>query len=373
MNDEARALIARINKQAGEGTVVIASDMKVHKRFTSGSLSLDIALGGGWPANQWIEVRGRESHGKTAIVLKTIAANQAADPEFTTLWVAAEHYDIDQAVHLGVDNERVIVVPTQEMEFAYQTMLDFASSRSVDCIVLDSYPALIPNDEAAKDMDEMTVALGARLTGKFFRKAGAATKRSLSEDDRPMIGFVINQFRDQIGGFSPMGVPQTTPGGKAKNYAFYVQVDVKRDEFIDEQVPGKNLKIRVGQTIKVKTIKNKSAPPHQVASIDFYFRDAPQSGFSRGQYDEVKEITTLGIFFDVIERRGAYYDFDGQRWQGKDALIKALRDDPDLRSKAREEILSKASAATIEMTEDDLDRAANDGVRKVKIHASQPA
>ena len=112
---EALALAAKVNKEHGADTVVLASDMRIARRYTSGSESLDIALGGGWAGNQWSEVIGLESHGKTAVTLKTIAANQAVDPDFLTLWIAAEHYDVDQAEALGVDNERMIVISTQEM------------------------------------------------------------------------------------------------------------------------------------------------------------------------------------------------------------------------------------------------------------------
>jgi len=348
VNSDAQALMARVNKEHGVGSITLGSDMVIADRFTTGSLSLDIALGGGWPANHWIEVVGEESHGKTAIVLKTIAANQERDPDFTTLWIAAEHYDTDQAAALGVDNDRVMVLATQEMEFAYETMLRFAESRTVDCIVLDSYPALIANDEAEKNMDDMVVALGARLTGKFFRKAGAAGKRDMGGEDRPFLGIVINQYRDMIGGFSPQGTPKTTPGGKAKNYAFYVRVEVRRAEWIDEARPGKG-KTRVGQVIKVKTIKNKSAAPQQIAPLDFYFRDAPVLGFSRGDYDEVKEIVTMGVVYDVINRAGSTFWFGGTKenpdfkWKGKEAMYNGIAEDLGLQDLLRDVIKTVAA------------------------------
>jgi recombination protein RecA len=375
VNKEALALIAKVNKEI-PGAICFASEMKVAKRFTSGSLSLDIALGGGWPGNQWVEVIGRESHGKTFIVYKTLAANQALDPNFCALWIAAEHYDVDQAEALGVDNNRVLVVPTQQMEFAYQTMLDFAASRSVDMIVLDSYPALIPDEESAKDMDEATMALGARLTGKFFRKSGAATKRSMTDpDDRPMLGIVINQYRDAIGKFSPHGTPTTTPGGNAKNYAFYTRVEVRRDEWIQEARPGKG-KVNVGQVVKVKTIKNKSAAPQQIATIDAYFRAAPYLNFPRGAYDTAKEIQTMGILFDVIQRKGAFFEIDnGQydakgkpvlRWQGKDALLTGLREDPELLASIYQKVLAASTRADERsISEEDLETAESAGTKKV--------
>lgn len=366
VNSDALALVAKINKDLGEGAVRMAADMVVARRFPSGSLSLDVALGGGWPGNQWIEMLGQESHGKTAVILKTIAENQRVDPEFTTFWVAAEHYNKEWATALGVDNDRVIIFPTNQMEVAYAQMLAFAESRSVDCIVLDSYPALIADEEAAKEMDEVVVALGARLTGKFFRKAGSATHRSMDGTERPILPFIINQWRDQIGGFSPHGTPKTSPGGKAKNYAFYVRTEAARGEWIDETRPGRG-KVRVGQVIKVRTIKNKSAAPQQVASVDFYFRDAPTLGFYKGDYDTVKEITTMGILFGVIKRAGAYFSYGEDRWKGKEGLLQAIREDLDVRERITADVLAAASKVDVaSISDDEVTQAEEAGVRSIE-------
>lgn len=339
LNPDALALARQINKKFGDGTVVIASEIQVKHRFTSGSFALDVILGGGWPANQWVEVIGVESSGKTAIVLKTIAANQALDPNFTTFWIAAEPFDEDHARSLGVDMERVLVHSTQVMEEAYEAMLDFAESRTVDCIVLDSYPALIADEEKEKKMEDAVVALGARLTGKFFRKAGHATKRSLIVDERPMLGIIINQYRAQIGGFSPYGPPKTTPGGKAKNYAFYTRLEVKRDEYIEDPGPG-GVKKKVGQSIKCTTIKNKSAPPMQVATIDFYFADSPARGFDRGSYDLAREYATYALLY-VLENRGAWYYWGEKKWNGKAAVLAAVAEDEELRAQIKEAVLKR--------------------------------
>lgn len=338
MNAEALAFAAKINKAHGDGTIAVASAMVNYGRITSGSLSLDVALGGGWPTGQWHEVLGKESNGKTVVVLKTVAANQQADPDFATLWIASEHYDEDQAQSLGVDNDRVHVVHTNDMEFAYEVIIEGCASRAFDAVVLDSYPALIAKAEEEKTMDDVQVAPGARVTGKFFRKLGPAMRRSLDTPDRPVTGFFINQYRDKIGGFSPAGIPQTSPGGNGKNYFFYTRVEVRRDEFIDEPRKGKG-KTRVGQVIKVKTLKNKSAPPQQIATIDFYFRDAPFLGFFRGDYDLAKEYVTYAIIYDIIERRGAYYFYGERKWQGQDKLLDSVREEIGLQEELREKIL----------------------------------
>ena len=118
MNAELTKILTKINKKYGEDTVVLGSDIRddVLSRVTTGSISLDVALGGGWPVNQWHEIIGEASNGKTAIALKTIAANQKRDPEFTTVWIAAEQWVPAYAELCGVDTKRVYVVSTNIME-----------------------------------------------------------------------------------------------------------------------------------------------------------------------------------------------------------------------------------------------------------------
>jgi len=233
INDEARKVLAQLNKKFGDGVVVLASDIRsdLIPRITSGSTTLDYVLGGGFPGNQWNELVGEPSHGKTALALKTIAANQRLNPDYTTVWVAAEQWVPEYAQMCGVDMERVIVIETSIMEEAYQAVIQFAESKSVDAIVIDSLPALSPMPEMEKDMSEATVGRGALLTNKFFRVVGTAMKRSLVEDERPVLGLIINQYRMKIGVMH--GDPRTTPGGEGKNYAFFTRCEVRRDEWIE--------------------------------------------------------------------------------------------------------------------------------------------
>jgi len=262
------AIAAEINKKYGSGMVVRGSEVTDPiPRIPSGSLSIDLVLGGGWPANQWSEIIGDESSGKTAVALKTIAANQRRDPDFVAVWVAAEKWVVEYAEMCGVDPTRVFVVETNDMETAYDAVIAFAASKEVDLIVIDSLPALIPGDEDEKTMEGSTVGRGALLTGKFFRKVGKATKRSLTEAERPVAGIMINQWRQKIGVM--YGDPRTTPGGVGKNYAYFIRAEIRRGDWV-EIGPAKD-KTRIGQTIQLRTIKNKTAPAQRVAFVDYYF------------------------------------------------------------------------------------------------------
>jgi recombination protein RecA len=329
------------NKKLGPGTVVRAADMVIPKRFTSGALGFDVALGGGWPGNQWVEVIGRESSGKTAITFKTIAANQRLDKDFTTFWLAGEHYDTDQATALGVDNSRVVVAPTQKLELGLEFLDDALESRVYDCLVLDSFPAMLPDLEAEKGMDELTVAVGAKVFNKFWRKAGQSGHRNPDGSERPFLGIVVNQFRDKI---SFLG-GETSPGGHGKDYAFYTRVKVYRDEFLVEKRPGLPEPVTVGQRIGIKTIKNKSSAPQQTAKLDFYFRSAPFTGFMRGDYDTGKDFVTMGVLFGVIQLGGSWCHYDGQKFgpAGREVMAEALREDRGMQDKLAAEVLEVAS------------------------------
>lgn len=322
------SIISAIQKKYGDDVLIKGSDIKEEvPRITTGILAYDLMLGGGWPLNQWSEIIGEESSGKTALAYKTIAANQAINPDFVAMWIAAEAYVPQYARAIGVDLERLLVVETNIMEHVYDLVIKALDNRAVDMIVIDSLPSLVPGDESEKMMEEFTVGLGARLTGKFFRKSSKAQRRSLINEDRPCTGLVINQWREKIGVM--WGDNRTTPGGKAKNFHYFTRVEVKRDEWLKEKDE------TIGQTIKARTIKNKTYRPQQTAVVDFYFTSA--GGFRLGAFDVIKDVVNIGIAVGLITRSGPYYSYGSQKWQGKDALVMAIREDLDLQQKLKKE------------------------------------
>lgn len=322
------SIVSAIQKKYGDDVLIKGSDIKEEvPRITTGILAYDLMLGGGWPLNQWSEIIGEESSGKTALAYKTIAANQASNPNFVAMWIAAEAYVPQYARAIGVDLDRLWVVETNIMEQVYDLVIKALDNRAVDMIVIDSLPSLVPGDESEKMMEEFTVGLGARLTGKFFRKSSKAQRRSLINEDRPCTGLVINQWREKIGVM--WGDNRTTPGGKAKNFHYFSRVEVKRDEWIKEKEEA------IGQTIKARTIKNKTYRPQQTAVVDFYFTSA--GGFRLGEFDVIKDVVNIGIAVGLITRSGPYYSYGTQKWQGKDALVLAIREDLDLQQKLKKE------------------------------------
>lgn len=327
-----QSIISSLRKKHGEGIIVKGSEVnEMIPRITTGVLSYDLMLGGGWPVNQWSEIIGEESSGKTAMAYKTIASNQALNPDFCALWIAAEDFVPQYAQAIGVDLERLWVVETNIMEEVYDLAIRALDNRAVDMIVIDSLPALVPDDEAEKMMQEFTVGLGARLTGKFFRKSSKAQRRSLIEEDRGCTGIIINQWREKIGVM--YGDNRTTPGGKAKNFHYFCRLEVKRDEWLKEKDEA------VGQTIKGRTIKNKTHRPQQSAVVDFYFADSAHFPF--GSFDVIKDMVNIGIASEIIERAGAFYSYEGQKWQGKDKVLAGVREDLDLQAKLRSQVFER--------------------------------
>lgn len=339
-HEKLRLFQAKMNKDLIKKDLkplITASEIYTPPRQTSGILSLDVALGGGWPANRWIEVVGESSASKTSSILRTIATNQELNGEYSVFWVASEPFNAEWAEQAGVDNSRVTVFEHNNMELCFQAVLDAASANIYDCIVIDSYPAMIASDEADKDMSGYSMAVGARRVGQFFRKVP-----DTYTDDRPYVGFFVNQYRDNPSGYSPYGTPKTEPGGKAKNYQFYQRLKVARDEWLEESRDGQG-KVVVGQRVKFEVTKNKAGAPRRTATTDMYF-DYTASGFSPGEHDKVRDIITVAISFKVITRSGAWFNYGDQKWQGKDAMVEGLRGNIELLEEISKKTLDVATA-----------------------------
>ena len=242
-------------------------------------------------------------------------------------------------------------VETNIMEDAYDAAIQFAGSQGVDLVVIDSLPALVPMQEDEKSMDEVTVGRAALVTGRFFRKVGKAMKRSMTEETRPVTGLIINQWRSKIGVM--YGDPRTTPGGQAKDYAVFVRVEVKRDGWLERKVEGISEKQKIGQSIKVVSLKNKTYPPRQTAFFDMYFAEG--GVVDPGQVDAAKEIVALGILSGVIDRKGAWYHYGGQKWNGADAALAGIREDLDLSESLSKEVLDVITKGKVSLRSEEED------------------
>jgi recombination protein RecA len=316
------SVVARVNKNLGEGTLLLGSDMIGHEipRITTGSLSLDLALGGGFPMNCWCSIEGEPSNGKSVIALKTIAANQVINRDFHCLWIASEPFVVPWAITCGVDMNRMIVASTQVMEDAFQIAIEMIDDRLVDAVVIDSLSSLTPTEEDEKAMDQVQVALGARITGKFMRKSSSAQRRSLTTPDRACLGIIISQWREKVG--YTYGDNRVTPYGRAKEFFYMVRMEVRRDEWLGTD------KHRTGLGFKVRISKNKTSPPQRSAAMDFYWEDTPNH--RAGSYDLGKQVGNIALDLDIIEQRSSVYKYAGRSWRGKEALFAAIENEPAL-------------------------------------------
>jgi recombination protein RecA len=315
-----RNTLAAIEKQFGEGSIMPlgADRMGPILGISTGSLSLDIALGGqGIPSGRIIEVFGPESSGKTTLALHVIAESQRAGG--IAAFIDAEHaLDPSWAKKLGVDLEMLLVSQPSYGEEAMQITEMLIKSNAVDVIVIDSVAALVPKKELDGDIGDSHVGLQARLMSQSLRKLTAAIAKS-----KTAVIF-INQIREKIGVM--FGSPETTPGGRALKFYSSCRIDVRR---IGQLKEGEMV---MGQRVRAKVVKNKVAPPFRVAEFDMMHTD----GISFEG-----DVIDMGIEQKIIARTGAWFRYgDLQLGQGKEKTRLYLKENPKLAQEIKAKIMA---------------------------------
>ncbi len=273
----------------------------------SGSLALDLALGvGGYPRGRVIEIFGPESSGKTTLCLHVIAEAQRLGGYCA--FIDAEHaLDPAYAVKIGVDVHNLYVSQPDTGEQALEIAEALVRSGALDVVVIDSVAALTPRAEIEGEMGDSHVGLQARLMSQALRKLSGAIKQSNT------IMIFTNQLRQKIGVM--FGNPETTPGGMALKFYASVRLDIRR---IQSLKAGNET---VGNRTRVTVKKNKVAPPFRLAEFDIMFNE----GISRSG-----EVLDMGVEMNAIEKRGAFYAYEGTRLgQGRENAKDFLRDHPD--------------------------------------------
>jgi recombination protein RecA len=307
--------ISQLEKKYGKGAIMSLGNSIADKveSFSSGSLSLDIALGiGGFPRGRICEIYGPESSGKTTLALSATAQAQRAGG--TVVYIDAEHaLDVNYAKRLGVDTSKLLVSQPDCGEQALEICEALVSSNSVDLVVVDSVAALVPRAEIDGEMEDQQPGLQARLMSKALRKLTAITAKS-----NTTIIF-INQIRMKIGVM--FGSPETTTGGNALKFYASVRLDVRRIGSIKDQNDV------TGNRVRVKVVKNKVAAPFREAEFDIIFNE----GVSL-----MGEIVDLGSDKGIIDKAGAWFSFRGERMgQGREGAKQFLRDNPEIAERIR--------------------------------------
>ncbi len=304
------AALSQIEKQFGKGSVMRMGDAGVVRNIdvvSSGSLGLDIALGGGVPRGRVMEIYGPESSGKTTLTLHVVAEVQKLGG--TAAFVDAEHaLDPVYAGKLGVNIDELLVSQPDTGEQALEITDMLVRSGAVDVVVVDSVAALTPKAEIEGEMGDTHVGLQARLMSQALRKLTANIKRS------NCLVIFINQIRIKIGVM--FGSPETTTGGNALKFYASVRLDIRRTGAIKK---GDEV---VGNETRVKVVKNKVAPPFKQANFEIIYGE----GISREG-----EIIELGAQHNIVDKAGSWYSYSGERiGQGKENVRSFLKEHPDV-------------------------------------------
>lgn len=329
-NKEIASLLKSINKHYGEGKVSLMSEEDERldiKRISSGSLNLDLAIGGGMPLGRTIEIYGKESSGKTTVAILHAIEMQKEFPDKYVAFIDVEHAaDKNLFANYGLDLSRTTYVRPETGEEALDMMESLIRSGVISVIILDSISALLPEEEAQKTMKDQQMGLQARMLGKALRKITPAAAETGTEV------IFINQVREKIGVM--FGDPETTSGGRALQ--FFVSLRIKLWPSGTIKNPNDKDDV-IGHQVKAKITKNKTFAPHKKASFDLIYGEG---------VDKVKEIADIAYQIEIVSRAGAYYqikDPDGEKiirkvgseevelsFQGKESLVDYLREDEDL-------------------------------------------
>ncbi len=321
-SDALQSAISEIEKQYGAGSIMkmgTANQMQQVETFSSGSLSLDLALGGGIPRSRIVEIFGPESSGKTTLALHAIAEVQRKGGR--AAFIDAEHaLDIQYAKKIGVNIDQLLVSQPDDGEQALEICEKLVRSGAIDIIIIDSVAALTPRAEIEGMMGDSHMGLQARLMSQALRKLTSI----ISKTNCSVI--FINQIRMKIGVM--FGNPETTTGGNALKFYASLRLDVRRVDKITEK--GTDEQHIVGNKTKVKVVKNKIAPPFRQAEFDILYAQ----GISKEG-----DILDLGIRYGYIEKAGAYYKIgDETIGQGREQAREYLKNNPKITEKLSQEI-----------------------------------
>ena len=316
--------IAQITKQFGDGSIMKLGDNRNIdvELLKSGSLSLDLALGGGYPKGRIIEIYGPESSGKTTLALHAIAEIQKTGGQ--AAFIDAEHaLDPSYAKRIGVDVDNLLISQPDNGEQALEICETLVRSNAVDLIVVDSVAALVPQAEIDGDMGDAQMGLQARLMSQAMRKLTAIISKS-----KATVIF-INQIRMNIGVM--FGNPETTTGGNALKFYASVRIDIRR---IGQIKDGENI---IGNRTKIKVVKNKIAAPFRSAEFDIMYNE----GVSK-----VGDVLDLAVQYGVFDKAGAFIKYNGETiGQGREAVKRVLKEKPEFFAEIEQKVREKAEAS----------------------------
>ncbi len=331
----------KIKNEHGEGSIMWMGDQEALEVETtsSGSLALDIALGGGGvPRGRIVEIFGKESSGKTTLALHMLAEVHNAGG--SAAFVDAEHaLDPKYSSSIGVDLDRLLLSQPNSGEEALEITEQLIRSGALDMVVIDSVAALVPQAELEGEMGDSQVGLQARLMSQAMRKLAGAISQS-----KTTVVFT-NQIRSKINN-SPWGPSTTTSGGRALKFYSSVRLNIYITKTLEKDGE------KIGNAVTVKVVKNKVAPPFQEANFDIIYG----TGISRP-----RELLDLGEKYDVVTRKGSWYSYgDTRLGQGVDNSQEYLEEHPELAEEIEGKIREEAGLKEKQSTENAEEESAEE-------------
>ncbi len=328
----------RLEKTYGKGSIMRMGDSPVVDvdAIPTGSLSLDIALGvNGYARGRVVEIYGPESSGKTTLAIHAIAECQRLGG--IAAFIDAEHaFDRNYAQALGVDTENLLISQPDNGEQALEITENLIRSGAIDIIVIDSVAALTPRSEIEGEMGDSQMGLHARLMSQALRKLTGSIGRT------GCCCMFINQLREKIGVL--FGNPETTTGGNALKFYCSQRLDIRRRGASIKDKEG-NV---VGNTVKVKVVKNKLAPPFKVAEFDILYGQ----GISKEG-----EIIDLGSDLNILTKAGSWYSYgDTKIAQGREAAKQFMIDNPEVADEVERKIKDEIKGVVEEDNDDNKDK-----------------
>lgn len=339
--DKMKQLEASLTKKYGEVWIPMDKLSASVPTFSTGALTLDMALGGGLPYGRLIEIYGPEQSGKTTIALSCIARVQSQEGGQCAFIDAEQALDRDYAQTIGVDMTKLKLLHPGTAEEALDICAECAKSGLFKLIVIDSVAALVPEEELDKDMGQMTIGLLARIMSKFCRKI-----TPLAGQTNTAI-FFTNQLRANIGGY---GSPEITTGGNAIKYYTSVRMEIR--------APKSGLlgpaESPYGIHSRVKVTKNKLAAPHRTGEFDIIFGEGISWESS---------VLEAGISSKVVEKGGAWLTYKDHKEQGKEKFTKYLEANPDVCADIEKKCRSRLDSET---GEEEIGKAETDASTEIE-------
>lgn len=319
------AILGKIKSKHKDEHIIIGDNVVEMERVPTGSIGLDVVTGGGYPLGRFVELYGTESSGKSTCCIHAMVESQKKFPNKWVVYVDFEHsFDKKYAENIGLDMNGVMMLQPDSGEAGFDMLKDILNEIPVSMVVVDSIAAAVPLAETEGDFEDANMGKHARMMGKACRILTPICKKS------DTVILFINQIREKIGVI--YGDNRVTTGGNAMKFYASIRLELNKKRGDDKNDKGEIQ----NSIVKVKGVKNKTAPPFRECEFDVLF--------GKG-IDRVSELITWGVYYGVITKGGSWYSYEGTKLGQGEANVKSiLNDNIELCEELEKKILEKVNA-----------------------------